>query len=78
MTLYQDACAESTDLTAALGYKPARAWDDITAALEGAKDFIYLTGWSVKASTKLKRDGEGQTLGECCGDVLVVIEVLTS
>ena len=64
MTLYQDACAHGNQLTDGLGYKRAQAWDDISDAIEGARDFIYMTGWSVKTSTKLQRGGDSKTLGK--------------
>ena len=64
VTLYQDARAEQCDLVDQLGYTRARAFDDILAAIQGARDFIYITGWSVKSDTSLEREGEKQPIGE--------------
>jgi hypothetical protein len=41
-------------------------WTDIAEAIEAAKDFIYITGWSMHPHTRLTRDEAdgGITIGD--------------
>ena len=52
-------------------YQPTHCWEDIFEAINNAKHFIYITGWSVYTEITLCRDpqrkvpgDEGLTLGE--------------
>lgn len=70
VTLYQDAhVAEkfAEFLESRFEYKPQRCWEDIFNAINNAKHFIYITGWSVYINITLTRDPERpkqETLGE--------------
>ena len=49
-------------------YMEHSCWDEVYAAIEGARRFIFITGWSVWVNTVLKRvpnsDCECPALGE--------------
>jgi phospholipase D1/2 len=71
ITLYQDAHAEPNpvyeQIVLANGkpYEPQPAWQDISAAIEAAKEFIYITDWSFAHNMRLIRTSEGgETVGE--------------
>lgn len=56
-------------------YKPEKAWEAVYHAMDAAKHFIYVAGWSVNASIALVRDKDGKPLpghlGETLGELLV-------
>jgi phospholipase D1/2 len=56
-------------------YQPGKAWEDLYWALDHAKHFIYIAGWSVNARISLVRDPEGRelpgNLGETLGSLLI-------
>ncbi|XP_066338738.1 phospholipase D alpha 2-like [Miscanthus floridulus] len=75
VTLYQDAHVLDTfrpdiHLAGGRAYEPRRCWEDVYDAIDGARHFVYVTGWSVYAEITLVRDGSrkhpggGTTLGE--------------
>lgn len=76
VTLYQDAhvpnsFAPKIYLGNGKEYEQRRCWEDIYNAINGAKHFIYITGWSVYTNIALVRDEErpiegavGLTLGD--------------
>ncbi|XWS72665.1 hypothetical protein CRYUN_Cryun02cG0059900 [Craigia yunnanensis] len=75
VTLYQDAHIShdfnpEIPLSGGKLYEPQRCWEDIFEAINKAKHFIYITGWSVYTQITLIRDprkqksGSNETLGE--------------
>eukprot|EP00899_Mesostigma_viride_P015391 jgi/Mesvir1/23853/Mv10655-RA.3 len=69
VTLYQDAHQPDGFLpTVTLGdgsqYHHGQAWRDVYAALQSAKEFIYITGWSLYTEITLIREEGQPTLGE--------------
>ncbi|XP_022731361.1 phospholipase D alpha 1-like isoform X2 [Durio zibethinus] len=75
VTLYQDAHISDgfkpeIPLSRGEFYEPQRCWEDIFEAINKAKHFIYITGWSVYTEITLIRDprkekpGSKETLGE--------------
>ncbi|KAE8732586.1 Phospholipase D alpha 1 [Hibiscus syriacus] len=75
VTLYQDANISDhfepkIPLSGGMTYEPGRCWDDIFEAIDKAKHFIYITGWSVYTQITLIRDpskqkpGSEETLGQ--------------
>uniref|UniRef100_A0A0E0HA65 Phospholipase D n=1 Tax=Oryza nivara TaxID=4536 RepID=A0A0E0HA65_ORYNI len=75
VTLYQDAHVPDgfiprIPLDGGRSYEPHRCWEDIFDAINGARHFVYVTGWSVYTEIALIRDadrpkpGGGVTLGE--------------
>ncbi|KAJ4788522.1 Phospholipase D [Rhynchospora pubera] len=65
LTLYQDAhIARSFYPRIALSdgtyYEPRRCWEDVFDAINNARQFIYITGWSVYANITLIRDPQSQ------------------
>lgn len=76
LTLYQDSHSLDTFspkiyLSNGKMHEVHRCWEDIYKAINGAKHFIYITGWSVYTKIELVRDrqrpvkgAEGVTLGE--------------
>ena len=72
VTLYQDAITPQDPLFDEIGlangstYQATNAWKDLYEAILNAKEFIYVTGWSVWAEVVLIRDGQEEevTLGE--------------
>ncbi|KAK8496091.1 hypothetical protein V6N12_046660, partial [Hibiscus sabdariffa] len=75
VTLYQDTDISDRfkpkiPLSGGMTYEPRRCWDDIFEAIDKAKHFIYITGWSVYTQITLIRDprkqkpGSDETLGQ--------------
>ncbi|XVF48374.1 hypothetical protein PTKIN_Ptkin03bG0185000 [Pterospermum kingtungense] len=75
VTLYQDAHIANDfnpeiRLFGGKLYEPQRCWEDILEAINNARHFIYITGWSVYTEITLIRDpgkkkpGSNETLGE--------------
>ncbi|XVE71176.1 hypothetical protein DITRI_Ditri10aG0129800 [Diplodiscus trichospermus] len=79
VTLYQDAHISDgfnpeIPLSGGVFYKPQRCWEDIFEAINNAKHFIYITGWSVYTKITLIRDPRGQDPGrsnETLGELLL-------
>ena len=57
--------ASLSDATPALAAQVRSCWTDIARAIEGARDFVYITGWSMHPNTRLTRHGgdEGVEIG---------------
>mmetsp|Transcript_11188 Transcript_11188/g.28203 ORF Transcript_11188/g.28203 Transcript_11188/m.28203 type:complete len:665 (-) Transcript_11188:168-2162(-) len=73
VTLYQDAHGDadhahrmSLGSRASLRCEPTHAWQDLHAHLQGARQFIYITGWSVWVNLRILRAecSPVETLGE--------------
>ncbi|XP_072977809.1 phospholipase D alpha 1-like [Typha angustifolia] len=76
VTLYQNSHLSNSfrpaiSLSNGKDYHPPRLWEELYIAMNGAKHFIYIAGWSVNAMITLVRDpermipgAEGVTFGE--------------
>ncbi|EXB88210.1 Phospholipase D alpha 1 [Morus notabilis] len=69
VTLYQDAHVPAgfepqIYLSGGQLYEPQRCWEDIFDAIINAKNFIYITGWSVYTQITLIRDPERRKAGD--------------
>ncbi|KAL7641190.1 UNVERIFIED_CONTAM: hypothetical protein RMT77_008328 [Armadillidium vulgare] len=69
MTLYQDAhCVGMPPIRRNDGtyYKQPRAWKDLYNAIMGAKEFIYIVGWSVNTRISMLRwqNEDDRSIGE--------------
>ncbi|XP_027356583.1 phospholipase D alpha 1-like isoform X2 [Abrus precatorius] len=71
VTLYQDAHVPRgpvpwIPISREIDYIPARCWEDIYIAINDAKHFIYIAGWSIYTEISLVRDDDklNDTLGE--------------
>ncbi|XP_039018377.1 phospholipase D alpha 1-like [Hibiscus syriacus] len=78
VTLYKDAnisdrFGPKIPLSGGMTYEPRRCWDDIFEAIDKAKHFIYITGWSVYSQMTLIRDPSKQKPGseEALGQLLL-------
>ena len=79
VTLYHDAHCPSLpifdNVSEVIGeeYNPTCAWTDLYKALNGAENFIYITGWSVFTETVLVRGGceDSEGVGETLGQLLI-------
>ncbi|OMO90827.1 C2 calcium-dependent membrane targeting [Corchorus olitorius] len=62
VTLYQDAHISDEFINPGISlaggklYQPQKCWEDIFEAIDKAKHFIYITGWSVYTEITLVRD----------------------
>lgn len=75
ITLYQDSHTSNEfkpriSLGQGRFYEPARCWEDIYKALNGAKHIIYIAGWSVYTKITLVRDKDKTTQGVTLGELL--------
>ncbi|PWA85653.1 phospholipase D alpha 1 precursor [Artemisia annua] len=73
VSLYQDAhipddFIPKIPLAGGKYYEPHRCWEDIFDAITNAKNFIYITGWSVYIQISLIRDSRRPNPG---GDVML-------
>ncbi|XP_021275819.1 phospholipase D alpha 1-like [Herrania umbratica] len=78
VTLYQDAHISDgfnpkISLSGGKLYEPQRCWEDIFDAIDKAKHFIYITGWSVYTNITLIRDPRKEKRGrsDTLGDLLI-------
>eukprot|EP00879_Flechtneria_rotunda_P013406 GHRR01013996.1.p1 GENE.GHRR01013996.1~~GHRR01013996.1.p1 ORF type:complete len:724 (+),score=209.94 GHRR01013996.1:247-2418(+) len=76
VTLYHDAVCtpgpvEGAKLRGGGLYSDSCCWDDIYKALQQAKRFIWITGWSVWAPTMLKRRPMAQEDAPPLGELLI-------
>lgn len=80
VTPYQNSHVDETftpliEMDTGYLYKPEKAWESVYHAMDEAKHFIYVAGWSVNATIALIRDKEGNilpgNLGETLGELLV-------
>ncbi|KAK6274104.1 hypothetical protein POUND7_011187 [Theobroma cacao] len=78
VTLYQDAHISDgfnpkISLSGGKLYEPQRCWEDIFDAIDKAKNFIYVTGWSVYTEITLIRDPRKEKRGssDTLGDLLI-------
>ncbi|KAL5712222.1 phospholipase D [Ranunculus cassubicifolius] len=68
VSLFQDAhitdnYIPNVPLTGGKFYEPQRCWEDVFDAINNAKYFIYITGWSVYTEITLVRDPRRQMPG---------------
>lgn len=80
MTPYQNAHIDETfqpqiRLGNGKNYVPEKGWETVYHAMNDAKHFIYVAGWSINATIALIRDKDGKSLpgnlGETLGELLV-------
>lgn len=77
VTLFQDAHTPDNPLFSSIKlagdrpFKPRSAWVCVSEAINNAKIFIYMSGWSVDNSTTLLRNGKSPSSNERLGELLM-------